>query len=111
MGMPKAKVLPVPVGALAVTSCQSIMGGMHPAWMGVDSTYPFFSSARISSGDSPRESKRTPCVISIVSFLTVVSFFWFVQVNQYSLPQNTLLSQGRQEVFPESSQFFHEIVT
>ena len=23
--------VPVPVGALAVTSCQSIMGGMHPA--------------------------------------------------------------------------------
>ena len=38
MGMPKAKVLPVPVGALAVTSCQSIMGGMHPAWMGVDTS-------------------------------------------------------------------------
>ena len=38
MGMPKAKVLPVPVGALAVTSCQSSMGGMHPAWMGVDTS-------------------------------------------------------------------------
>ena len=25
-------------GALAVTSCQSIMGGMHPAWMGVDTS-------------------------------------------------------------------------
>ena len=31
MGMPKAKVFPVPVGALAVTSCQSSIGGMHPA--------------------------------------------------------------------------------
>ena len=28
---PKAKVFPVPVGALAVTSCQSSIGGMHPA--------------------------------------------------------------------------------
>ena len=38
MGMPKAKVLPVPVGALAVTSFQAIMGGMHPAWTGVDTS-------------------------------------------------------------------------
>ena len=36
MGMPKAMVLPVPVGALAITSLSAIMGGMHPACTGVD---------------------------------------------------------------------------
>ena len=28
MGMPKAQVLPVPVGAMPITSCPSIMTGM-----------------------------------------------------------------------------------
>ena len=36
IGIPKAKVFPVPVGAFAVTSFHAIMGGMHPAWTGVD---------------------------------------------------------------------------
>lgn len=35
MGMPKAMVLPVPVGALAITSFPASMGGMHPACTGV----------------------------------------------------------------------------
>ena len=35
MGMPKAMVLPVPVGALAITSFPSSIGGMHAACTGV----------------------------------------------------------------------------
>ena len=35
MGMPNAMVLPVPVGALAMTSFPASMGGMHPACTGV----------------------------------------------------------------------------
>ena len=35
MGMPKAMVLPVPVGALAITSFPASMGGMQPACTGV----------------------------------------------------------------------------
>ena len=36
MGRPKAMVLPVPVGALAMTSFPSSMGGMQPACTGVE---------------------------------------------------------------------------
>ena len=36
MGIPKAMVLPVPVGALAMTSFPSSIGGMHPACTGVE---------------------------------------------------------------------------
>ena len=35
MGMPKAKVFPVPVGALAITSRYSIKYGIAPPWTGV----------------------------------------------------------------------------
>ena len=45
MGMPKAKVLPEPVGALAMTSCQSLKQGMAPAWTGVAWVKPFCSKA------------------------------------------------------------------
>ena len=41
MGMPKAKVLPVPVGALAMTSFHSMKQGMAPAWTGVAMVKPF----------------------------------------------------------------------
>ena len=41
MGMPKAKVLPEPVGALAMTSFQSLKQGMAPAWTGVAMVKPF----------------------------------------------------------------------
>ena len=45
MGMPKAKVLPDPVGALAMTSFQSLKQGMAPACTGVARVKPFWSSA------------------------------------------------------------------
>ena len=35
MGMPKANVLPVPVGALAMTSFHCMNSGMASAWMRV----------------------------------------------------------------------------
>ena len=45
MGMPKANVLPEPVGALAITSFQSLKQGMAPAWTGVAMVKPFWSRA------------------------------------------------------------------
>ena len=45
MGMPKAKVLPEPVGALAMTSFQSLKQGMAPAWTGVAWEKPFCARA------------------------------------------------------------------
>ena len=79
MGMPKAKVLPVPVGALAMTSFHSRIGGMQPACTGVLSSIFFFFSARWTSSVRPRESKRTPCVNSI-AFSSVFSYFqsWMI---------------------------------
>ena len=69
MGIPYAKVLPVPVGALAITSCQSIMGGMQPACTGVVMVICRWAMALAISGDRPKLSNRTPSVYSIVSYL------------------------------------------
>ena len=66
IGMPNAKVFPVPVGALAITSFHSRMGGIQPACTGVLSSIFFFCSARMISGSKPSVSKRTPCVNSIL---------------------------------------------
>ncbi len=57
--------MPVPVGALAMTSCQAIMGGMQPAWTGVVTSSSRRWMARMISGDRPRLSNRTPSVYSI----------------------------------------------
>ena len=59
----------MPVGALAITSCQSIIGGMQPAWTGVDTSMLRFSMARMISGDRCRLSNRTPSVNSMALFL------------------------------------------
>jgi len=44
-GMPKAQVLPVPVGALAITSCPASMTGMVFSWISVISAKPMRSTA------------------------------------------------------------------
>ena len=43
MGMANARVLPVPVWAVATTSRPSSNGGMASAWTGVGVTNSFFS--------------------------------------------------------------------
>ena len=53
MGIPKAKVFPVPVGALATTSFHSMKQGMAPPWMAVAWVKPFFSSAFMVASDRP----------------------------------------------------------
>ena len=84
MGMPKAMVLPVPVGALAMTSFPSSMGGMHPAWTGVLISYPLFLMARMVASDRPKLSKGAPCVNSIaVSSFSIYSarIYYTISVN------------------------------
>ena len=45
IGMPKAQVLPVPVGALAMISLPSIMTGIAFSWISVISVKPIRSTA------------------------------------------------------------------
>ena len=75
MGIPKAMVLPVPVGALAMTSLPAIMGGMQPACTGVETVYPLLRMARSVASDRPKLSNATPWVISIAFFLVFLKNF------------------------------------
>ena len=54
-GNKNASVLPVPVWALAITSCPLKMRGIDFSWIGVGSFTPTFCNACISSGTMPKD--------------------------------------------------------
>src|ERR1700722_14418925 len=54
MGSAKAAVLPVPVGALPMTSRPDMIRGMALNWMGVGSVYPIAFTPSITAGDNPK---------------------------------------------------------
>ena len=99
MGMPKAMVLPVPVGALAMTSLPAIMGGMQPACTGVETVYPLLRMARSVASDRPKLSNATPWVISIAFFLVFLKnfnhFYYNIPVKLVPMPRS-----GRPRLYP-----------
>ena len=74
IGIPKARVFPVPVGAFAITSLCSIMGGMQPACTGVLITSPCASTARSISAESGSVSNRAPFVNSMALVPPILVF-------------------------------------
>ena len=64
MGMPKAQVLPVPVGALAITSLPAIITGMA------------FSCTSVIS---VKLIRSTACKISRLHFSSLYNIFYFLR--------------------------------
>ena len=56
IGIPKANVFPVPVGAFAITLILSIKRGMAFCWIVVGLLTPIFLSESITSGDRSRSA-------------------------------------------------------
>ena len=58
IGMPKASVLPDPVGALPQISRPARAAGMVAVWMGSGLVMPSFSKRALMSADTPRSEKE-----------------------------------------------------
>jgi hypothetical protein len=58
IGMPKASVLPEPVGALPQMSLPASAAGMVADWMGSGLVMPNFSKRALMSAETPRSEKE-----------------------------------------------------
>jgi hypothetical protein len=76
-GMPKARVLPVPVLAWPMMSAPLSATGIVEAWIGKGLEMPWASSAETMCAATPRSAKRAGCgsVESVGVLMIVTSSF------------------------------------
>src|SRR5580698_2204666 len=98
-GMENAKVLPVPVCAVATTSRPSRSGGMACAWTGVGVTNSFFS--RLFRNAEQRLSSEKCCINCVRFYLrrtgtlsVLVSAFRIAACGCHGLHSNYMLNRG-----------------